>query len=71
MANFLMHLELKPLLIPGKINGCLGCLVKRLETLIKRRILSKIRVCKKRIISLRFRSPFASNRVQLGGETCA
>ena len=71
VTNFFMDQKFDPALELEKINGCLGRLVRRIETLIKRRILSKIEVQMKRIISLCFRSPITSNRIQLGGETYA
>ena len=52
VTNFLMDQKFKLVVEPDKINGCLGRLLKRIETLIKRRILSKIEVQMKRIISL-------------------
>ena len=71
VTNFLMDQKFKKVMGSDKINGCLGRLVRWIETLIKRRILSKIEVQMKRIISLCFRSPITSNRIQLGGENYA
>ena len=71
VKNFLMDQKFKLVMKPDKINGCLGRLLNRLETPIKRRNLAKIKVQMRKFISLCFRSPFASNRGQLGGKIYA
>ena len=71
VTNFLMDQKFKLVMEPDKINGCLGRLLKRLETQIKRRNVSKIKVQMRKFFSLCLRSPFASNRGQLGGKIYA